>query len=308
MSEQKGTPMAYRWAAFTHWSNLAFLTAVGMGGALVDPAWWYVLVPTQALLFWLAPDVPPLRKAVDAQSAQKQRDAERTYYLDQLWGLRPLPAPSLGARMKRMIVSADVPEPDDRLPRKGENARYFEMRDILSKLRAMLPIAEGRVTPADLERLDKTIIGYLRVLFACRPLQRAVAESDEEQLAAQLAEIEQRIANADAALRPVLQERKRLVESQLERAPRLRATLELLRTRADAIPQQLRNLHSQVLTDPGSEVHAMLNDMIERNDMLADPLADLAADEAVRELLEQPEPAKPRPAGVRAAGRIATRR
>jgi hypothetical protein len=56
----------------------------------------------------------------------------------------------------------------------------------------------------------------------------------------------------------------------------------------------------------------MLNDMIERNDMLADPLADLAADEAVRELLEQPEPQRPKPAGntraVQAAGRIGTRR
>lgn len=304
--------MAYRWAAFSHWSNLALLTTVGMGGALVDPAWWYVLLPTQALLFWLAPDLPPLRKAVDAQSAQAQRDAERTYYLDQLWGLRPLPEPSLGQKIKGMIVSPDVPEPDDRLPRRSENARYFEMRDILSKLRDMMPIADGRVTPADLERLDKTIIGYLRVLFACRPLQRAVSESDEEELAEQLADIEKRISSADAALRPVLQERKRLVEAQLARAPRLRATLELLRTRAESIPQQLRNLHSQVLTDPGSEVHAMLNEMIERNDMLADPLADLAADEAVRELLAQPEPEKPRPGGrsgaVRAAGRVGTRR
>jgi hypothetical protein len=176
--------MAYRWAAFTHWSNLALLTSVGVGGALVDPSWWYIVLPTQALLFWLAPDLPPLRKAVDAQTAQTQRDAERTYYLEQLWGLRPLPVPSLGQRLKGMVVSADVPEPDDRLPRKAENARYFEMRDILCKLRDMMPIANGRVTPADLERLDKTIIGYLRVLFACRPLQRAVAESDEDELAA----------------------------------------------------------------------------------------------------------------------------
>jgi hypothetical protein len=44
-------------------------------------------------------------------------------------------------------------------------------------------------------------------------------------------------------------------------------------------------VQTQVLTDPGTEVHAMLDDMLERNDLLSDPLADLAADDAVRELL-----------------------
>jgi hypothetical protein len=64
-----------------------------------------------------------------------------------------------------------------------------------------------------------------------------------------------------------------------------------MRSRAEAIPYQLRSLHSQVLTEPGTGVHAMLDDMIERNEMLQDPLSDLEADEAVREFLaEAPQP------------------
>jgi hypothetical protein len=300
---EHATPNAYRWAAFTHWSNLALLTTLGISGALVDPSAWILLAPVQLLVLWLAPDLPPLRRAVDARTEQAQRDAERAYYLDQLWSLRPLPQRSVSDRLVGLFVGAPEPEPDTRLSPTPDNARYLEMRDIVSKLREMVPIAQGRVKLLDIERLDRVVVGYLRILFATQPLSRAVQDSDEVELGTQLVDVNARLQGADATLRPVLLERKRLIETQLARVPRLRATLELLRTRAEAIPQQLRNVHSQVLTDPGSEVHALLDDMIERNDMLSDPLADLAADDAVRELLSQSAPAAPKgqTSAVRAA-------
>ena len=51
----------YRWAALTHWGNLALLAAGGVAGATVDPSVWYMMLPVQALVFWLAGDLPPLR-------------------------------------------------------------------------------------------------------------------------------------------------------------------------------------------------------------------------------------------------------
>src|SRR4051794_32526616 len=96
---------SYRWAAWTHWSNLAMLVAGGLAGATVDHSFWYALLPAQALVLWLAADLPPLRKAVDAKNLRAQRDAERAYYLEQLWGLTPLPAPTAGERLKQMFVS-----------------------------------------------------------------------------------------------------------------------------------------------------------------------------------------------------------
>jgi hypothetical protein len=297
MQERK--PPSYRLAAFTHWSNLAALATLGVGGMLVDPSLWYALVPLQALVLWLGPDLPPLRRALDARVAQEQLDAERAYYLEQLWGLAPLAPKSAGARLQALFVGEPKVDPDARLLGGRGSEKYREMRDILAKLRDMVPIAAGRVTEPDIERIDHVIVSYLRLLVACQPLGRALNATDEAGLHAQLQYVDARLGGADAALRAVLLEQKRLVESQLARLPRLRATLELLHVRAEAIPQQLRNLQSQVLTDPGSEVHSMLDDLIERNDVLADPLADLQADEAVRELLSDAHARAPAPARAR---------
>jgi hypothetical protein len=66
---------------------------------------------------------------------------------------------------------------------------------------------------------------------------------------------------------------------------------------------QLRNLHSQVVTDPGTHVHDALDEMIERNDMLGDPLAELEEDQVVRELLAEHVPAAQPPARVSASVR-----
>jgi hypothetical protein len=276
---------SYRWAAWSHWSNLAMLVAGGLAGATVDHSFWYALLPAQALVLWLAADLPPLRKAVDAKNLRAQRDAERAYYLEQLWGLAPLPPPTPGERLKQMFVSGNTVDPDERLRRTPATAPYLEMRSIVAKLAEMIPLSNGRVTPQDIERFEGVINAYLRISFACQPLERAVHETDEAQLTRELAEVCARLSQADSTLRPVLSERRRLIDTQLARLPRLRASLELLRARAEALPHQLRNVQTQVLTDPGSEVHAMLDDMLERNDLLSDPLADLADDEAVRELI-----------------------
>jgi hypothetical protein len=67
--------------------------------------------------------------------------------------------------------------------------------------------------------------------------------------------------------------------------PKLQATFELFRTRADALLYQLRNIHSQVLADPGVDVNAVLDEMVERQEMIVDPLGELAADQMVDHLL-----------------------
>lgn len=275
----------YRWAAWSHWANLTFLAAGGVAGATIDPSIWALMVPAEALIVWLLPDLPPFRASVDERNERSRLLQERTYYLDQLWGLRPRPR-SFGEKIKDMFVATDIDDVDERvIQRTGDFDRYIEMRDILKRLRDMVPLARTRITDKDVTRLEHVLISYLRLLFACRPLGKAVSELKESVLERELQDIAQRLQGADSALRPVLLERKRLLDTQLARAPKLRATLELLRARAEAIPYQLRNLHSQLLTDPGTDAHSMLDDMIERNDMLADPLADLTADDAMREFM-----------------------
>ncbi len=305
------TTPSYRWAAFSHWANLALLAAGGVAGAAIDPSLLVLLVPAQALVLWLAPDVPPFRASVDARFEHTRLLAERAYYLQQLWGLTPRPAQSMGERLTGLFVSQERDDFDERvMTRPKDFEKYLELRDILQKLRDMVPLASNRITERDVVRLEHVVNGYLRLLFACRPLGRAVSELDQPGMERELADVDARLKNADKTLKPVLHERKRLIESQLARAPKLRATLELLRARAEAIPYQLRNLHGQLLTDPGTEAHAMLNDMIERNDMLSDPLSDLQSDEAVREFLEAtpaPVPVTPNAAAKRARAQGAQR-
>ena len=47
----------------------------------------------------------------------------------------------------------------------------------------------------------------------------------------------------------------------------------------------MRNIHGQVLADPGVNVNAFLEDMVEKHELMADPLGELEADQAVREML-----------------------
>lgn len=281
----KPTP-SYRWAAWSHWANLAFLAATGALGATVDPSFWLLALPVEALAVWVVPDLPPFRARIDEQGEREALIAERAYYLEQLWGLRPR-SQSFGERVRGLFVAREVDDYDQRIDRRTQDCeRYLEMRTILRKLREMVPLARTRVTERDVRMLERVVNGYLRLLVACRPLARAVNELEQAGLGPELAKVHERLEGADPTLRPVLLERKRLLEAQLARAPKLRATLELLRARAEALPHQLRNLHAQLLAEPGAEVHGALEEMLERNELLADPLADLRADEAVRELLQ----------------------
>ena len=147
---------------------------------------------------------------------------------------------------------------------------------------------EGVVT-RDALRFEQVINGYLRYLIACDSLAAALQTLDAEQIEAEIQEIEAQLPEADPGLRAVLLERLRLREAQRERLPKLRATLELFRTRAETIVYQMRDIHGQALANPGMNVHAFLDDLLDKQELMADPLGDLEADRAVRELLSSVE-------------------
>ena len=307
MAEGKKQPR-YRWAAFTHWMNLAVIAAAGVAGVTIDPMFLAAIVPLQAAYLWIVPDLPPFRAAVKRTFDAKALREERAYCLEQLWGLHPRAPRTAGQKLAGLFVNDEPDDYDERIiEREAEAERYLEMREILRKLREMVPLQNARVTENDIVRLEQVVNGYLRILIACRPLGAAVRGADQKQLERELEEVDARLEEANATLRPVLVERKRLLATQLERIPRLAATLELLRARAEAILYQLRNVHSQVMTDPSTEVQGMLDEMVERQEMLADPLGDLATDQSVRELLDKElGTARPQPETVPAVRKAAT--
>jgi hypothetical protein len=281
----RNTP-PYRWEAFRHWLNLGVLAAGSFLGVVHDPMWFVAVGGIQAATLWVVPDVPPFRKSVDEKYRQQRLLDERAYYLDQLFGLAEPPGPKKGF-LARLFFEGPPVDLDSRIvERHSKECRdYLEMREIIKKLDELRNIRGVRLHENDINRLEVVINGYLRLLISCEPLEQAVAGLDRRRLERDVADIEQQLPKADSTVRPALVERLRLARTQLERHPKLEATLHLFRTRAEASVQQLRQIHGQVLADPGLDMTTVLDDMMEKQELLTDPLGQLAADQMVREVL-----------------------
>ncbi len=285
MAVDRNTP-PYRWEAFRHWLNLGVLAAGSFLGVVHDPMWFVAVGGIQAATLWVVPDVPPFRKSVDEKYRQQRLLDERAYYLDQLFGLAEPPGPKKGF-LARLFFEGPPVDLDSRIvERHSKECRdYLEMREIIKKLDELRNIRGVRLHENDINRLEVVINGYLRLLISCEPLEQAVAGLDRRRLERDVADIEQQLPKADSTVRPALVERLRLARTQLERHPKLEATLHLFRTRAEASVQQLRQIHGQVLADPGLDMTTVLDDMMEKQELLTDPLGQLAADQMVREVL-----------------------
>ena len=278
----------YRWRAFSHWLNLGFLAASGLAVVVLGPV---ALIPALALeagALWVVPDLPPFRRSVDEQLEFKDLLVERAYYLHQLWGLRAEPKRKLGARLASLFAETVVDNLDDRIVGLDtRTAEYLELRQTARKLRELRELRDVKLREHELARLEQVINAYLRLLVASRVLAEAIARLDETRLRRELHEVSDQLERAEKAeLRAVMTERKRLCEARLARLPKLLATLELFRTRADTIVDQMRNIHSQVLADPGMNVTAYLGDLVERHEILVDPLGTLAAEHLLDDLVE----------------------
>jgi hypothetical protein len=287
MAEPKAPP--YRREALTNGLNLAFLAAAGILG-FYEPTVWLLAVPIEAAFLWIVPDLPPFRMMVDKKHSERAHADERSYYLEQLWGLREREKPGGWARVASWFVETPPDQPDDRVieTRSREFQAYLEMRSIVNRLRELVGVRGVTITSVDLARCEDVINGYLRLLIACRPLERAVAGVDPERLERDIEGVDAQLAEAKGPLRAALSERRQLLIQQRDRLPRLEATLHLFSARADAIVQQLRNIHGQVLADPGMNVNEMLDTVMERQEAVSDPLQQATADHIVDEYLSRP--------------------
>lgn len=293
MANEKQDP-PYRWEAFKHWANLAVLGFGTVAGAVHDPLWWVATAGVQAGVLWVLPDIPTFKAAVDRKHRALRLHQERAYYLKEIWGLNEPEAPESGW-LKRLFVEEPLPELDTLIRDRRDPAckDYLEMRDIVRKLSELRAVPGVMLNQNDIDRLDVIINGYLRMLFACRPLQTAVEKMDVRRLEYEVANMVRALQDADPSVRPALSERLRIAKNQLERRPKLDAMLQLYRSRAADMVHQLRNIQGQVLANPTADVHEMLDSMASQQEMLADPMGHLAADHLVRELLEDSPSALP---------------
>lgn len=286
MSDGESAPPPYRWEVFRHWANLALIGLGGAAGMLHDPMWFAFTAVAAGGVLWVVPDMPPIRAAIDKRYRARDLLRERAYYLNELWGLNP--PPPRGNWLKRLIVEEEEADPDRFIRDRSSLAcrDYLEMREIVCKLGEMRVVPGTKLSQTDLDRLELIINGYLRLLIAMRPLSAALQRLDVQKLQREVHDLERQLPSADLTVKPALIERRRIAMAQLERYPRLEATLQLLRTRAQDMAHQVRHIHGQVLANPGQDVHAMLDEMAGQQEMMGDPLAHLGADQLVREFLE----------------------
>src|SRR5438067_2034739 len=89
MAAESGKNISYRWYAFKHWANLAFLAGAAAAGVVIDPIVWLVAAPLELGALWVVPDLPPFRARVERLQSAKDLARERAYCLDELWGIQP---------------------------------------------------------------------------------------------------------------------------------------------------------------------------------------------------------------------------
>ena len=284
MATKKRGP-SYRKEAFAHWLNVAFLIGGGIAGAVFDPIIWVLMAPVEIGILWAIPDMPLFKHYTDKKWAVDDVVRERAFYLEQLFGLQEQEDRGFFANLF-LEPEGDV---DDRVLRRQsrEFIHYLEMRAIVAKLREMVHVGGVSITESEIARFEVVINGYLRLLLGCKPLAMALQNTDERGLKREIKELEAKLKKADRQVAPVFRERKKLLGDQLARVPKLKATLELMRTRAEAIVYQLRNIHSHVLSDPGTDVNEVLDDMLKRQEAMIDPVGELAADQMVEEFLSR---------------------
>jgi len=303
MAAERKSKAPYRWQAFTHWAHLSALAATGVAGAVIDPSLWLLAVPLEMGALWVIPDLPVFKARVDRAHTLRELARERAYYLDQLWGLARS-RKSLGRRMADWFFDVEEDLDSRVISRDSSFERYQELREIVAKLIELEKVRGVPIVSHEIQRFEQVVNGYLRYLIARQSLRDALRGIEPAALEHELADIDRQLVDADADLRAVLLERRRLRQAQLERLPKLRAMHELFKTRADAIVYQMRNVYGQVLADPGVNVNAFLEDLAEKHELLADPLGDLEADQSVRELLREVQAdldPKAAPKGAKAA-------
>ncbi|MCG8422752.1 MAG: hypothetical protein MJE77_32965 [Proteobacteria bacterium] len=284
--EQSTRP--YRRYAFTHWLNLGFLLAGGAAAVVFGPAALLVVLPVEAGAMWVVPDLQMFRAGVDEQLASRELQKERSYYMQQLWGLTPPRPKSFGQKLLGLFTEIEEESLDDRIIQRDSKsyAEYTEMRQIIAKLRELRQLRDVSIREHEFDRLEQVVNGYLRFVIACRALANALHNVDQNQLQNELDEVNAKLTHTtNPELRAVLAERKRLCEARRQRLPKIEATLELFRTRAETIVYQMRNIYSQVLADPGMDVNAYLDDMVERHEILVDPLGSLEAEHLLENIL-----------------------
>ncbi len=286
--------MRYRIAAFTHWMNLAAL-AGGLGFAAITDSFLLGLatVLLEAATLWILPDLPQFRRVVDANRTMEGLGLERAHYVRELFGLE------LGRPGPIKWFKHD-PSNDNYLAFRGTAPRrsdsWTTFRDLLRVSNELHALAtarpNGSLTVGQLAQVEVAVNGWLRLQYGAVALDRAVARVPEAALWVEVDALKEQIRKASPIHAAVLKERLRQALHKLRALPKLIARLELFRAKGDNIAYSIQQMGDAAAASQGSDVALLAEGLVDQYELLESDLAELQAQNDMREFLGEIDWAK----------------
>ena len=276
----------YRAAAFKHWKNLTFLGLGALAGVLFSPAFLVLTAVCEFGILWVLPDISRFQQWVDEDTAVARLHMEREFYVKQLFEVvvkhnRDLFVSSQGDRISAATWDYFSGHASDRATYKT----FVELVGIVDRLVELSAVRRSTAAELPLERVEQSINGWLRLLYASENLSKAIERASEEKLWGDVERLKAEIAGANPTYGAVLKERLRQTLGMLKRIPKLMARRELYLARADAVVDSLRQVGDAATADQSGDVTSLTEGLVDNWDFLDGDLAALSAENDLRESL-----------------------
>lgn len=283
----------YRLALLAHWMNLAgFVGGLGLAAITDSVFLGLATVLMEAAALWVVPDLPVWRQAVDAGKTVEGIDKERAFYFSQLFGVGTDKTRGLG------VIASDI----DYLSLRGVGGgkklgQLSAFQDLIRTSRQLNDLARirrrgGDLTPWRLANVEVAINGWLRLQFGAEALERAIARVPEDKLWAEVDKLKEQIRTSPPPVAAVMKERLRQALHKLRTLPKLSARLALFQAKAESIAYSIQQMGDAAAASQGADVALLAESLVDQYDLLEADLAELSAQNDVREDLGEIDWAK----------------
>jgi len=242
---------------------------------------------------WVLPDIPAVKKNLDAENRYDQIGEQRRYYLKKIFDATPK-TPSSG--FFSLFVS---PETDWTLPSRDEWGYFYEYVDtrkfkqyerliaIVKELRVIMGVHSDQVTEPQIQALDEAVNTWLKLIYTAQSLDetlQGMSRKDLEKEARELATAQEK-SRGDRAAEIVLHQRLINLKQKVEALPALEQRKGLALAQAERLVSQAETFLNTVRTSESGDATA-LDFMVDRYQLLEGPF-DMAAAQTEIQLLDE---------------------
>lgn len=247
----------HTWGVFTHWANLTFLG----GSVLAGMAFGWPVVALAALAeglaLWSLPDIPAIKRSLDAEAKGSQFEDQRRYYLRKIFDEAPK-APTSG------VLSFFVSKPTDwalygQVLSSRKRDQYNRLVAIVKELKSIREVHPDRVNTSQIQQIDQAINTWLNLVYIAKTLAGTLTEMEPADLEEEALALEAKLkqAEGDRAETIVLQQRLLNLNQKVTARPKLESRRGLALAQAEKIFGQAEAFLSTVKTSGQSDPTAL---------------------------------------------------